>query len=256
MPHNLARDFLAAMISNDDRPVIDKISARGASAKDRLSVYRNNIFSNLTEILASSFPGVQALVGVEFFRFAASQFIRAHLPVAAALMHYGDEFPNFLAQMAEAASLPYLPDLARLEWSLNEAYHAPSQPPLSPEQLQAAAEGRADDAITLRASSKLFASDYPVEAIWLFAKSAGQGQAPSLDLAGNHLLLYRKQWQVARHALSRAEYVFLSALAMRQGLEQSISMAQAEDTQFDPARFLQFLLREEILSISNPKGAQ
>jgi len=44
---------------------------------------------------------------------------------AAALAEYGDGFADFLAGFAPAQSLPYLADVARLEWAINAAYHAP-----------------------------------------------------------------------------------------------------------------------------------
>lgn len=96
----------------------------GSDAVRRLSVYRNNVVSSLIDALADSFPVVQQLVSAEFFRAMASVFVRRHPPCTRILAHYGDDFAAFVADFGPASALPYLADMARLEFARLKALHA------------------------------------------------------------------------------------------------------------------------------------
>jgi hypothetical protein len=108
------------------------IGPDGQPSATRFAVYRNNVVLGLIDALKAAFPVVCALVGEDFFAAMA----RAHAvetPPASPVMHdYGADFPAFIARFAPAASLPYLADVARLEWAWVEAYHAAEAWPLSP----------------------------------------------------------------------------------------------------------------------------
>ena len=54
-----------------------------------------------------------------FFGEAARQYIVGHPSLSGDLNDYGGEFAQFLAAYPHAADLPYLPDVARLEWAIN-----------------------------------------------------------------------------------------------------------------------------------------
>jgi hypothetical protein len=95
-----------------------------------LTIYRNTRLGTLTRALATAFPAVRALVGEDFFEAAARQFIRAEPPATACLDDYGERFAAFLAQLPPAAGIAYLADVARLEWAVNRALHAPDGPVL------------------------------------------------------------------------------------------------------------------------------
>ena len=84
----------------------------------RLAIYRNTCMSTLVNALRSSFPAVQRLVGTDFFEAGARDFIRLRPPASAYLNDYGADFPQFLRQFAPAAGVPYLGDVAELEWTV------------------------------------------------------------------------------------------------------------------------------------------
>src|SRR6516225_3565060 len=91
---------------------------------DRLSIYYNTSRTALTNALRLNFPAVQRLVGEDFFAAAADTFITHELPNTAWLDLYGEGFPDFLQSFEPAASLTYLPDVARLERAVCHALHA------------------------------------------------------------------------------------------------------------------------------------
>src|SRR3546814_15715469 len=53
----------------------------------------------------------------------ARVFAAATPPSSPVLLHYGVEFPDFIASFPPAESLPYLADVARIERAATEAYH-------------------------------------------------------------------------------------------------------------------------------------
>lgn len=107
----------------------------GAKAAKRFDVYRNNAAVSLTDALEAAFPVVRKLVGHDFFRAMSGVYLRAHPPKSPVMMFYGDDMSDFLAGFVPAQSVPYLPDVARLELALRHAYHAADAPPLAPDAL-------------------------------------------------------------------------------------------------------------------------
>ncbi|HEY1719969.1 MAG TPA: DNA-binding domain-containing protein [Magnetospirillaceae bacterium] len=107
---------------------------------DRMGVYRNTFVGTLVAALRITYPAIERLVGEKFFEGAATRFVRDHVPHAAHLNTYGGDFGDFLAGFAPAASLPYLPDVARLEWAVSSAANAPDALPLDPAALGSLSE--------------------------------------------------------------------------------------------------------------------
>src|SRR5689334_19577831 len=81
----------------------------------RFAVYRGNVAAALTGALAARFPITERIVGQDFFRAMAQAYARQNPPRRACLIDYGDGLPAFLDGFEPARSLPYLPDMARLE---------------------------------------------------------------------------------------------------------------------------------------------
>jgi hypothetical protein len=114
------------------------MSARGTA--NGLVVYRNNVRGNLTLALKLAFPATRKLVGEDCFHAFAEQFLLAQPPRNADLHRYGEAFPDFLAASALAGQLPYLADVAWLDWGVHHALHEAEIPPLDPQILPHALE--------------------------------------------------------------------------------------------------------------------
>lgn len=147
--------------------------AGGRPTQRRFAVYRNNVVVSLTEALEAAFPVVARLVGGEFFRAMAGTFVRAHPPRSPLMMLYGAEFPAFLAAFPPVAHLRYLPDVARLEQALREAYHAADVPPVDPLRLALSPAAFAAARLRFAPAVRLIRSAHPIHAIWLANTSGG-----------------------------------------------------------------------------------
>lgn len=104
---------------------LDRFIAGGAiEAEDRIAIHRHTAQQTLVKTLALSHPVVRKLVGEEFFEGAARFYLERAWPDTAWLDAFGAGFGLFLESFAPAATLPYLSDVARLEWAVHEALHA------------------------------------------------------------------------------------------------------------------------------------
>lgn len=182
---DLQRAFRTALLTDAGEAVAESIVARGIAPLARLGIYRNNVTANLTGALRLSFPAVERLVGADFFAAAAACFLAAAPPRQANLYDWGDAFPGFLHSFAPAASLPYLPDVARLEWAIGRALHAPSVPPLG---VQALADLTADQQASVcfrrHPSVSLLTLAHPAHRIWQAVLAGDDGALAGIDPSG------------------------------------------------------------------------
>lgn len=116
--------FAAALLDPTLPPPADLAVRNGADLTSRFAIYRNNVTWSLIEALADTYPVVKQLVGDTFFQAMACAYVRAHLPKSPVLAYYGDAFPDFIASFPPASGVPYLADVARLEWAYVAAFHS------------------------------------------------------------------------------------------------------------------------------------
>ena len=89
-----------------------------------LAVYRNTSARGAIEALRASFPTVDALLGGEMFTEVALDFRREAPPTGPVLSDYGADLPAYLARQPWTSELPYLADVARLDWLWLESFLA------------------------------------------------------------------------------------------------------------------------------------
>jgi hypothetical protein len=180
-------------------------------APDRFRVYRNTVLVGLVDALAATYPAVRALVGEEFFRAVAREAARANPPRTPVLIDWGGDFADFLAAFPPAARLPYLPDVARLEWAWTRAYHAADAAPAPISALgSVAAEALAAARLMPHPTLRLVRSHFPVASLW--AETTGRAPRTTLDLAQPETaLVLRPALTVTVRTLSAGEDAFLDA---------------------------------------------
>ncbi len=247
--HDLQRDF-AGFVFGDSSRVPAGIVANGIAPERRMAVYRNNTQTGLSQALRDTYPVVYRLVGAGFFDRLARAYIGKYPPAAACLLEFGANFAELIAGFAATASLPYLADVARLEWLHHRAYHAAESPaptltalhdfgPIDCGELTA----------KLHPSAGLLESDYPLLPIWLSNQADYLGDPHvNLDAGGCRLLVFRPQWEVEIRPLALAEYRCLAALAGRANLTAAVGAALACDPDFAVEPWLLAGLRSGLLA--------
>lgn len=110
----------------------------GAGAVVGLGVYRHAYRARLVECLEDDFPALRSLLGAEAFVRLAGRVIDRDPPSEPTLNRYGRRLAALLRREPRATVHGTLArDLARLEWALVEAIHAPLAPALDPARLAA-----------------------------------------------------------------------------------------------------------------------
>jgi hypothetical protein len=210
-----------SLVERDDRAAASHIISDGVAPEARLKLYRNTVIGTLTTALRLSFPAVCRLVGVEFFKSAARIFIEEAPPQSAHLDRYGEAFPEFLARFAPAASLPYLGGVARLEWAVSRALHAPDVEALDLSRLSAldpADHGRI--AFVPHPSVGVVRADHPVDAIWRAVLEQDDEAMTRIELSSGpvRLLVQRAKSGIEVIQCSEPAWRFASALFASQPL--------------------------------------
>lgn len=208
--------FRNAVLQRDAGLLLSVVEGAGVAPAGRIAVYRSNVFHNYTEALRAVYPVVERLVGEDFFAGAARKYIVAYPSTSGDIQDYGQRFGEFLESFAPAASLPYLGEVARLEWLWHECFHGAEHAPLSLERLGDIAEESLDMlSFTLHPACRLLASRYPIGKIWSVNQPDWQG-ATDVDIEADgaaRLLLRRDGFAVSIEPLGEGEFEFMLALA-------------------------------------------
>lgn len=225
-------------LTDPAQPVpVGLVSPRGTADSKRFAVYRNNVHVSLVGALAARFPVTRQLVGEEFFTGMARLYVGQAKPKGPVLLHYGDSFPDFVAQFPPASGLPYLPDLARLEAAWTDAYNAADADALAPADLGTiAGDALASLNLTLAPSTRLLRSSFPVGSLW----SAHQTTPVTIPaLSGSEcVLLTRPGADVRLTIIPPAAFAFLKAIGQGRTLGQAAEAALTDFPDFDPGAAL------------------
>ncbi|SEJ10549.1 DUF2063 domain-containing protein [Achromobacter sp. NFACC18-2] len=235
-------EFASALLNADRAVPPGLVGPDGVPCVRRFAVYRNNIFVGLTEALRAAFPCVVRLAGDEFFTAMARIFVAARPPSTPVLLHYGADFPNFIASFPPADSLPYLADVARIERAATEAYHEREACPLTPIALANISPGQTPRLrFKLHPSIRLVRSRLPAFTIWRMNIADGAPAPVDLSEAQDTMVL-RPDAVVDVRCVQPASHDFLAALGQGLTLSQAVESALSVDLDFDLAENLRELI--------------
>ncbi|HLH77405.1 MAG TPA: DNA-binding domain-containing protein [Candidatus Binataceae bacterium] len=117
-PAELARAIfkreLTDVIAGDDR----------LPPRARIGIYAEAYFERLRRILCEEYPACTQVIGETAMSDLVRAYLSAHPPSTPSVFHAGRLMPDFIRSHAQRFP-PYLSDLARLERTLIEVFHAP-----------------------------------------------------------------------------------------------------------------------------------
>ncbi|MEX1108556.1 MAG: DNA-binding domain-containing protein [Dongiaceae bacterium] len=233
---DLQSRFTAALLGGDLESIAPFVETDRLAAVERLRIYRNHTRISLAAALADNFPVTVRLVGRDFFDATAKRFIANHPPGEPCLSAYGAHFPGFLAGFEPAQVLPYLADVARLEWLRIEVTYAAPQPVLDLAALAALSPvAQQDLTLALASSVRLLASLYPVDRIW---RAHQEPDVPAIDLneGGCRLLVWANTDGCRIERLTPGAHAFFEAASRNETLAQAAETAISADAGFDLAQ--------------------
>ena len=208
-------DFAERLTAPETAVPAGVVAPDGTPSAKRFSVYRNNTASTLIEALGDNFPLCRALVGERFFNAMAAEHMRRHPPRSPILFRYGDTFADFAAAFEPARSVPYMPDLARLEWLWLQCHHAADAEPIPADALAAFEVERLGEVrVTLHPALAVLSSPFPVVSI--AERLRADADLAGLDMGeGEDALLTRPAFDVELRRLPPGAFAFLAALRDR-----------------------------------------
>lgn len=246
--------FRAALL-DASRPVPAGLSdGQNRPAGRRFSVYRNNVAHSLTEALHTGFPVIAKLLGPQSFDGIAGLYLRAHPPGSPLMMHFGQEFPEFLTGFEPLKHLGYLGDVARLELAMRASYHAADSAAIDPAQLQAVdTDALMQASLELAPSVRLIRSDWPVYDIWRYNTEPG---APKPQALAQDVLITRPDFDPTPHLLPAGGAVWIDTLLQRHDFETAHDLALQDNPGFDLASALGLLISGGAITKINLKDTQ
>jgi hypothetical protein len=249
-------DFASAIVHGDGLPARVETTYPHYPVSTALDVYRNNYRGNLHDTLAGAYPVIAQLVGEEFFRYLTRQFIAQHPSHSGNLHYYGAEMADFVASFEPARTLPYLPDVATLEWACHRAYFAENAHSLNTARLaQVPHEQYPDLILNTHPSYHLVRSRYPIVAIWrAHQPGAGTDFQIDLDSGASLALVGRSDDVVIVNEVSAADADWLQAIQAGMSLGEATAATLEHDPDFDLQGLLLNLVGLGVLTDINFKG--
>jgi len=178
----------------------------------RLRVHRETTLGALADALETTHPVCVRLVGAEFFRALARRFAREVPSRSPDLNDFGAELGGWLEGFPPARTLPYLADVARLEWALHRARHAAAPGLLDPARV----------VFRIAPGAALLDSPYPVDRIWETNQPGFAGDSTvHLDAGGAQLVIAPAPDGAGFTRLPRTEFELFAGLARGLGLEEA-----------------------------------
>lgn len=172
--------------------------------REAMSIHRDTVIGGLVNALRLSYPTVDALVGERFFDRAGQQFALSRPPRRPDLEEFEEQFIGFLQELPAVAGLPYLADVARLDWTIGRVLRQPAM------QRQFVLDARVS--LLLPQSLSVLRLTYPAHAI---RAAIGDGGAlVALDMAASdyRVVVWRKDDMAAVQCIRAEASDFLSAL--------------------------------------------
>lgn len=226
----------------DDRASVFAIPP-GDSVEVRWDIYRGGYVARLAEAIENDFPATRRILGARAFESLVARYVRRCSPRSFDIGRAGDRLADFLATDPLAAELPFLPDLARLEWRLAEAFVAEDAEPLGWSALASPdPETVADTTFHLLPGTALIQTRWPLPALRSSqSQSDGEVSIP-LDERLRTLLVHRVGLEVRSREVGAEDAAFLELAAG--GLRLAVAVGDSEERALDLVARFRFWVAE------------
>ncbi len=208
----LQKDFVSHIYKKSDQKILDLLPYSKAESLSRLSIYRNNVFGNFTSVLESVYEVVQKLVGEEYFLSLAEKYAKKYPSKSGNLDNYGEYFSEFLKQKKMQHKLPYLSDIAKLEYLFHKCYFSKEADDFDIENFQKISpEDFSNLTLKLHPSVFLLKSKFSIFSIWKDNIENDGKNKISIENS-ECVLIDRANGNSEVKSLSREEFIFLSEI--------------------------------------------
>ncbi len=190
--------------------------AERLDAVGRLDVYANMYFYRLKDAISEDVPRLGRLLGEARFHNLLTDYLLAQPSRHWSLRYAAKGLGAFLRSHPLAEALPFLPDLAALEWTRADVFQREDATPLAPPDLAGVPVERwADLRFRPVPALELLIAEWDVDSIW---ERLGEGEGSAEPDAGDarkgtqHLLVFRRGFLPVHEVLAAGEAHSLDAL--------------------------------------------
>jgi Putative DNA-binding domain len=251
----LQRVMTASILSQTSSRLGSKLEAGDANPVNRFAIYRNNTLISLTESLKANFPVTVRLVHERFFHWVVQEFIRHHPPEEARLSSYGAKLPAYLAGLPACRSVPYVAEVARLEWAICISLHAEHRDSCSIEMLSRLGGAVGDARLILQPALQLIPARWPIIDIWKAHQRSAVELPGGITRQPTYVQVTRTADRIRLSPLSAGRCTFRRGLARGLSLNAAIRLATSRDRSFAPGVELASLFGENIVTdVVAPQG--
>jgi hypothetical protein len=196
--------------------------------------------------LRMQFAVVEQLVGAEFFRAMARDYVAEEPPRSPILFDCGDTFPDFIDRFVPAKPVPYLGDVARIELARGLACHAADVTPVDRAAFAALSHDRLHDVrIRLHPSVSIVTSQHPAFSIWRVNQNPDR-VVPISPWAPEAALIARPFLRVETRLVSAGVARFIVELIDGATLSAAFAAGAAAWAKFDGREALALLIASDI----------
>ncbi len=197
---------------------------------------------SLIDNLASTFPVCQKLVGEEFFRALAREYAFNFPPSSPLMIYYGDQFSQFLGNLKPAQQVPFLADIADIEYKLIKSYHAADGQMFDAQTIAQVPQKELDRA-KLKFHPSFFWSTSRFPAHTIHSRAQTGETLENVDFEQPQItLVCRPEWEVKTAAANPAHKAGLTALVAGFSLSTAVDIGQKSNPSFDLQDLLTNLL--------------
>ena len=243
-------DFAAALRERRSTSAMQRWLAGSDDLVDRrMAIYRANMVAAAEKALASAYPVIRQVVGEEFFHGLAREYRRGTPSTSGDLTTFGASFDAFLTTFEHVQDMPWLPDLARLEWAAHLAYGAADAPDWDPAALATIAPEQ-QDALRFAWTPGLAVvrSDYPIVRVWTIHQPGFDGAFEVDWQQSETALVARAGFAVTVSVCTPADATFLEACLRGAPLGEAASDTLERHPDFDLGALLARALAARLVS--------
>lgn len=219
----LQQYFVNGLDSNDDTIFNYVDSNSRLNAKEHLDIYQGSIWGALQKVLKDIYPVCHKLVGDDFLVAMSNAYIKQTPSLMPDIGSYGENFSDFIKTFPPAKSLPYLSDVASLEWAWHKAFSGDDFKGIDFEKLaQCYTEVYDKIVFLLPSNSGLLFSIYPVHRIWEVNQDSytGEQTIKLMDNEKYYYFIWRKGLEMRIDLVDEAEWTMLNLIQARHNLSE------------------------------------
>lgn len=230
MLESMQKHFFEALRQERPDPML---GASNILPEQSWAIYRRNYRDGHVAALADTYNTVRDLVGIDYFNQLARRYVTNSESRSGDLNDYGIDFPEFLdanlSKLPGGTTLPYLPDIARLDWCwFSQLRSSSSVSDWLAELLNLPQNGWQE--VVIVPAAQLLRSEFPIHEIWHL--SQGVVETVNLNKRGETVLIARAS-AVTVTLLNEAQAAFVERWFAGEPLSFALAAALDIDDEFD-----------------------